>query len=939
MSRKAVGVGVLVLVVVAAGVLALRGKKGVFGLFGGGDGDPVREAPEELGADAGPGGGREGAAGTGPDAERERAADLVGRRIERRGVGSLRLSVVRSSTGAPVEGVAALVTGTGHGGEEVRTTVASDAKGDVVFPRLAAGVGYVVRLTAKGDPEVERPDVEVKAGREKDLGKIEIGATAALSGRVVDEAGRPIDGAEVRVLTGFDNVLDLIGNMAELFGSLGREPTPLAKGTTQADGRFRFEGLPPGPLVLVGSAAARRQTVFPFKMTAKGPAKGEPTLVLEAGGVVAGVVVDGAGTPVAAAHLALLETGDNDPTSFFSKRTFTTTDAQGRFRALVDEGAKEIRAIVDAAGFPQTFSPALHAGQEDARIVLVGGATVELRVVDEASRPVEGAQGTLMVSRGDPNQADGVGGLLSGSTDANGVVTLPSGPGKVEMLIVTHRDFAMAMMQGGGLVANVDGELPKEVKPEGVTKMLVRLKRALYVHGRVLDGGGNPIGGAEVRVIGGMGFGGTGAVRSGADGAYRLSAGVSSDGTGFGGMLVVRASGWTQKQDSMQLEASKAKDGELEHDVTMLASATVRGKVLDATGAPIAGAEVRVSTGGGFDMFDALGGGSPAVVTAQDGSYELRDVAPAEAPRERPKDATDGADVAAPFGGSSRGGVYVSVSAEDYVPAKSEPFGVASGGTVDAPVVRLSHGAALRGKVREPSGRPAANALVEVQLERSAMEFTMDAVRGGGRLKARTDADGAFVVRSLPKGKGTAIARATGFAPTRVELEVGEADPAPVELTLAEATELRGRVASPEGAPIVGATVRLEAPALRPGAAAPPYVEPASAVTDATGAFVLKGLPRVPVALHVSASGRKGRTLSVVAGGDAVDVRLDARDATAERRREEIKKELAEIYQQFAAVKDDTERNALVQRMMALQREQGELESDGETASPSDAPK
>ena len=138
--------------------------------------------------------------------------------------------------------------------------------------------------------------------------------------------------------------------------------------------------------------------------------------------------------------------------------------------------------------------------------------------------------------------------------------------------------------------------------------------------------------------------------------------------------------------------------------------------------------------------------------------------------------------------------------------------------------------------------------------------------------------------------------------------------------------ELRGRVASPEGAAIAGASVRIDSS----DDAGASYVEAASTVADASGAFVLKGLPRVGVKLHVSAAGRKNRTLDVTVGGEALDVRLEPREAGDERRREELKKELAEGFQKFGTVKDDAERQALVQRMMALQREQQELDQDGE---------
>ena len=55
--------------------------------------------------------------------------------------------------------------------------------------------------------------------------------------------------------------------LAEMFGTLGREPTPLARTTTAGDGRFRLEGLPPGSLAVLARADGKRQTVLALRMT------------------------------------------------------------------------------------------------------------------------------------------------------------------------------------------------------------------------------------------------------------------------------------------------------------------------------------------------------------------------------------------------------------------------------------------------------------------------------------------------------------------------------------------------------------------------------------------------------------------------------------------------------------------------------------------------
>ena len=942
MNRKPLAVVALVVLAGGLVLLAAKGPRGFLAMFGVTAGDDRAAPPPPLGADTGDADDASGSAGADRrGAGAERADVLAARRVERRGVGGLLLRVARAGSGAALEGATVLVTGTGHGGEEVRATLLTDRTGSVRFAGLAAGQGYVLRITSISDPVAERPDIEVRAGRDKDLGTVEVGATAGLTGRVVDAEGKPIAGADVRVLAGFENMLELLGNMAELFGTLGREPTPLARGATLDDGTFRLDGLPPGPLVILASAAGKRQTVHPIRMTAKGAAAGAPTIVLEAGGVVAGIVVDAAGAPIAGARLALLETGDNDPSSFLTKRTFTTTGPDGRFRALVDEGAREVRAVVDAQGYPTTFSAQLKPGQEDARIVMIAGASVEVRVEDDAHRAIAGAQVAMGVARGSMNAPDGVGGFLYGSTDETGVVTFTSGPGDVEMVIVNHRDFASAMGSpsrgGGGTPFGLEGEIPKEVKAEGVTRMVVRLRRGLVIRGRVLDSKGSPIPGAEVRTLGGMGFGGGAASRTGADGAYRVTgiAVPAEDGTGggmgrmSGTMLLVTAPGWIQDEASRAVSTAASKDGEVVHDVTMLAGAVVRGTVVDADGSPFAGAEVRISTEGSFDVLEMMGGSARHATTAVDGTYELRDVAPTSTTPSfvtTPPRATGDGTATETAPEPPRGQARVVVTAADRVSARSEPFAIEAGATIEAPGVKLGMGATLKGRVVEPSGRPAAGASVEVSMNRSAEEWTQSQFSGRNRASiVRTDAEGVFSVRALGKGTGSVVARAKGFAASMTAIKIEDGEPAPVEVRLREAGEIRGRVATPGGAPIAGALVRASA---KPGDAV--WLDSAMTTSDKDGAFSLKGLPKSTLLLSVTAKGHRSKSVDGTAGGEALDVRLEPRGADDERRREELKKELQDLYTKFATVKDDAERNALIARMGELQREQADLEGSSD---------
>jgi hypothetical protein len=50
----------------------------------------------------------------------------------------------------------------------------------------------------------------------------------------------------------------------------------------------------------------------------------------------------------------------------------------------------------------------------------------------------------MMISDKEMNRSDGSGGFLFGVTDPAGKVTFLSPPGKIEMLVVSHREFAPA---------------------------------------------------------------------------------------------------------------------------------------------------------------------------------------------------------------------------------------------------------------------------------------------------------------------------------------------------------------------------------------------------------------------------------------------------------------------------------------------------------------
>src|SRR5207244_4395140 len=128
-----------------------------------------------------------------------------------------------------------------------------------------------------------------------------VGQLSALRGRVTEEKGAAVRAAEVLVYVGYDSVFDSLKNMMDLFSTLDREPAPLAKAETDPEGRFSFEKLSPGPVVVRAKAEGKRQAIKAARVGVLGGKAGEVTLVLEGGTVVAGHVVDVHGKGIAGA--------------------------------------------------------------------------------------------------------------------------------------------------------------------------------------------------------------------------------------------------------------------------------------------------------------------------------------------------------------------------------------------------------------------------------------------------------------------------------------------------------------------------------------------------------------------------------------------------------------------------------------------------------------
>jgi RNA polymerase sigma factor (sigma-70 family) len=121
----------------------------------------------------------------------------------------------------------------------------TDADGRFRLDRLIADPSrrYSVEVAAPGYARVRTPEFQALAGRIHSLPEVTLlRASRSVAGRVVDEAGRPVASALVTVKP---------CGQPRGGGTFAGHPEPT---TTNVDGRFQIDGLPPGPVEIQAKA-------------------------------------------------------------------------------------------------------------------------------------------------------------------------------------------------------------------------------------------------------------------------------------------------------------------------------------------------------------------------------------------------------------------------------------------------------------------------------------------------------------------------------------------------------------------------------------------------------------------------------------------------------------------------------------------------------------
>ena len=377
----------------------------------------------------------------------------------------------------------------------------------------------------------------------------------SVKGTVVDEDGKPVEGAKV--------VLEAPGLKAPL------------EAKTDAQGAYAFAKAPVGAVQLRVSAKARVAATVDVTVLAKGAT---PVAAATLRGAVryAGKVTDvrGAGVPGAKVQPFPAAPSEEDPPSRrppprpkpASDAPVAETAADGSFALDGIEPAAAYDLRVTHPKFKRVDLPGLPGEKgtvrEDLDVTLEDAAWIAGVVVDASGKPVAGAK----VGAGDASvTTDALGRFSFGHLDVEEV--------SVEVRAEGYFPAALAVT---GLTPG-QGKEGERIAIEAATA---------FVAGTVVDSTGKPVAGASVRAHGDAGP--AGSAKTDAVGAFRIERVVSREPV----TLSVEAAGFDDgKAEGVALNSSDAK-------VTVTPAARLKVKVTDADGKVLPRVLVAVGTPG-----------------------------------------------------------------------------------------------------------------------------------------------------------------------------------------------------------------------------------------------------------------------------------------------------------------------------------------------------
>lgn len=642
-------------------------------------------------------------------------------------------------------------------------------------------------------------------------------ATVMVRGRVVDPAGNPRAGVEVSLWT-----TPIDSDLPEDFDFPVAPPSPgeFPSAVTGADGRFAMplDANRRGNVDVDDDRYVLRGARPPVRGDKGDQDVGDVTTIRAC--VVRGRVQDEAGKPIADAKV-FVETGYR----LFGERS-VKSGPDGAFEVGKVEPGKSALRVAHAGHLPELTELELQPEEQrgDLVVTLRAGKAIAGRVVDERGVGVAGAKvgakrkelrAGMAIERFARDEAI--------ATDANGRFTLTGLADESVTVSAFGKEHTTATVAGVAV---------------GTMDVVLRVERLGAIEGVLVGADGAPIAGSEIVLGGGLGEAGfvdgddmelslaptrrNQQARSGADGAFRLE-GVSP------GTVTVRATGKGHRParaDGIKVIAAQTTSG-----VRLVADrgAVARVRVVDAAGAPVAGAKVRANKPGSASQGFQAGEGDVSVavraatVSSDSGDMEILGDGPLAS-------GTTDADGRCELVALPGGDTVFTARHKDHADATPMTLALPASGGVDvALALRVPGFVAVT--VLAADGKPAAAVEVMVAPAEGAEvplgPFADDGA--AGRRKIVTDADGKATTPALTPGEYSAVltrsvkGRALGSGGNRLVMVGGEPETLDetrvtvavaagktVEVTLRQPVLARVHgVVTGVGGPIAGCEVQL----------------------------------------------------------------------------------------------------------------------------------
>ncbi len=452
---------------------------------------------------------------------------------------------------------------------------ASDARGHFTLAPLEPGGAYELTAIHRRFIATTVTLGGLEPGSRRQT-RIELSASRAGVGRVVDLAGRPVRDAAVAVRPAVKKSSRKRLRRLEIPGDPAAPAQPSLSASTDGQGRFEIPELPARKLdLLAWREGFAPMVVWGLEVPSGKDAADLGTLALEPAVAIEGVALDSEENPLEGVSIWAYErpvrSGDVDLERLSKDAADAISAAGGRFR--VDD--LRAGARLDLVAFRSGFAPAVlrripAPNLESAVVVLEPSARLDGRVVDPEDRPIAGAEVVLQA------QEPPAGSLAVRRTEAGDECSVRSDD-------AGH--FAIDNVRSGSYEVVVSAEgfqpeppLPVEIAPNAeIEELVVTLELGATLEGRTLTADGEPVAGVRIVV-------GDQAAVSDPAGHYR-AAGIPP------GLQTVEA---LHEDHNRLLAEAEIEPGRNELDLTFDPGWQVSGRVVDPDGQPLADASVHL---------------------------------------------------------------------------------------------------------------------------------------------------------------------------------------------------------------------------------------------------------------------------------------------------------------------------------------------------------